>query len=272
MVVGRADRHDRVVVETMGIEPTTPCLQSRCSSHLSYVPVRDGHPIGTRLVPDRLTSSVMDAPERIQQWWEHHHLPRLVDLVLSDRLVGRWRHKIVSGAHGRVLEVGFGGGLNLPHYTDDVDAVVAVDPSTTGWNLAQERIAAFGRPVERVSEDAAVIDLPDQSVDTVISTWSLCSIPDVASALDEIARVLKPGGEFRLVEHSIAPSPRVNTIQRRIQPVWGRFSGGCHVDRDIAGLVANAGFDVSTLTSEYAFRRLPVQPWSWFVSGSTQRA
>lgn len=207
----------------------------------------------------------MSNPAEPQGWWDAHGLPHAVDIVLSDRFVGGWRRSVAAGARGTVLELGFGSGSNLTHYPPSVDRVLAIDPADSAWRRAESAIAAFGRPVTRIGTDAAVIDLPDASVDTVIATWTLCSIPEVESALAHARRVLRPGGSFRLVEHALAPRSWLATTQRILQPVWGRVAGGCHVDRDIRSLVRAAGFDDSGLSEGDAFGVRT--PWSWFVSG-----
>lgn len=212
----------------------------------------------------------MGAGDRLASLWERHSLPRAVDLVLSDRMVGGWRAKAAGAAHGRVLELGFGSGSNLRFLGDAVEEVLAIDPSEIGWRAARASIATFGRPVTLIGEDAAVIDLPDASVDTVVSTWTLCTIPEVESALAEARRVLRPGGDFRLVEHSLAARPGVARFQRRAQPLWGRVAGGCHIDRDIVGLLDRAGFDTSGLGAREAFPLLPAKPWTYFVSGAAR--
>ncbi|HHV20361.1 MAG TPA: class I SAM-dependent methyltransferase [Propionibacterium sp.] len=204
---------------------------------------------------------------RVEELWVDRGLPRAVDVILADRIVGGWRSAAVGAAEGRVLEFGFGSGANLRFYGESVKEVLAVDPSDLAWRAAQPGIARFGRPVTRIGDDAALIDLPDESVDTVVATWTLCSIADVEDALAEARRVLRPGGSFRLVEHSLSPRPSVQRFQRRVQPVWGRVSGGCHIDRDMSGLLASAGFDTGALTARDAFQFLPAKPWSYFVAG-----
>ncbi|GAA4398601.1 class I SAM-dependent methyltransferase [Ornithinibacter aureus] len=201
-----------------------------------------------------------------RQWWTDRVVPRLVDRSLDDRLAGPWREQVCGHACGVVLELGFGSGRTLPFYPDSVTRVLAVDPSDLAWEMAADRLTASRMPVERVSQDAASLPLAPESVDTVVSTWSLCTIPDLDGALAEVRRVLRPGGSFRFVEHALAASPRMARVQRAIQPVWGRVAGGCHVDRDILGLVRGAGFEVDTAHEGYL--DAVTSPASWFVMGS----
>lgn len=214
----------------------------------------------------------MSARERIEQFWVDRGLPSAVDIVLADRIVGNWRAAAVGAARGRVLEFGFGSGSNLRFYSDGVTEVLAIDPSDTGWRSARAKIAEFERPVTRIGDDAAVIDLPDASVDTVVTTWTLCSVPDVERALAEARRVLRPEGTLRLVEHSLSSRQGVRRFQRKAQPIWGRVSGGCHIDRDMVGLLSGAGFDTSALDARDAFRIWPARPWTYFVSGAAVAA
>jgi ubiquinone/menaquinone biosynthesis C-methylase UbiE len=201
--------------------------------------------------------------------WSERVLPRVVDLVLSERVSREWRERVCAEATGTVLEIGFGSGLNLPHYRAGVERVLAAEPSDRAWEIAGPRIEDFGRPVERVSPDAARLPLGDRSVDTVVSTWSLCTVPDVRSALTEARRVLRPGGTLRFVEHSRAPEQAVRRVQDTIQPVWGRIAGGCHVTRDIPELVRAAGFDLET-DAAYLSRFPVARPWAWFVVGTAR--
>ena len=161
--------------------------------------------------------------------------------MLSDRLVADWRRRACADARGIVLEIGFGSGRNLDFFDADVIEVFAVDPSDAAWDRARERIDQFGRRVTRVGFTAEHLPLPDDSVDAVVSTWTMCSIADLQRALNEARRVLRPGGALHFVEHSLSPSPRVASVQRGIQPAWGRVSGGCHVDRDLPRILRSAG-------------------------------
>ena len=207
----------------------------------------------------------------VARWWTEQLVPCLVDLALTDATVGRWRTTVCAGLRGDVLEIGFGSGRNLPFYPDAVSRVLAVEPSQIAWERARERIAAFGGTVDRVGVDAARLPVEASSVDAVVSTWTMCTVPAIESALAEVRRVLRPGGTLRFVEHTLAPSPRVAGVQRAIQPLWGRVSGGCHVDRDIVGLLEDGGYAVDLTYSGYVAGG-PAAPWSRFVTGSATPA
>ena len=200
-------------------------------------------------------------------WWEEKVLPRLNHRALAGADAAAWRAPVCAGASGTVLDIGFGSGPNLPLYPEAVRRVLAAEPSDLAWSLAADRTAAFGRPVERVSLDAAdLAGVPDASVDTAVSAWSMCTVPDIGAALAEARRVLTPSGSLRFVEHARSPDPKVARTQDRIQPVWGRLAGGCHVDRDLVGLVEGAGFTVEVTRRQVVAGGL-ARPWSWSVSG-----
>ena len=198
---------------------------------------------------------------RAPRWWDEHVLPRLVDRTMSGPQVEGLRAATCGrdAVRGLVVEVGFGSGRNLAHYGADVTGVLAVEPADLAWERALPRIAAFGRPVERVGTDAAGLDLSTASVDAVVSTWTLCTIPALTTALAEIARVLRPGGALHFVEHTTSDHPALARAQAVVQPVWGAWAGGCHLDRDIPGELERAAY---ALTSHG--RR------GWFVSGSAR--
>lgn len=204
-----------------------------------------------------------------RRWWDERALPRLVDLVLADEGARRYRTGATAGLAGDVVELGFGSGRNLPHYPETVERVLAVEPADLAWDRAAERVGGFGRPVERVALDGAALPLPDASVDAVVSTWTLCTIPDVEAAVGEVRRVLRPGGELRFVEHALAPDEWVRRTQRRVQPVWGAFAGGCHLDRDLPGMLAAAGFEVELGGASYV-TGWPLRAWGWFVHGTAR--
>lgn len=184
-------------------------------------------------------------------WWCERVVPRLIDRFLSTDEVAQLRGRVCAGLAGDVLEVGFGSGLNLPHYPDAVTGVWAVEPSDLAWQLAQPRISAGGFPVARAGLDGARLDLPDGRYDAVVSTFTMCSIPDLEAALSEIRRVLRPGGVLHFVEHGLSPQANVAKWQRRLQPLHGRLAGGCHLNRPIADLVRGSGLDLAQLETFY---------------------
>ncbi|WP_460863785.1 class I SAM-dependent methyltransferase [Rhodococcus aerolatus] len=173
-------------------------------------------------------------------------LPRLIDVALG-RGVEALRAEVCAGLHGTVVEVGFGSGRNVAHYPAAVSRVLAVDPSPGGRALAADRIAASPVPVEWVGLDGQRLPLAAGSADAVLSTWTLCTIPDVATALAEVRRVLRPGGTLHVLEHGRSPRPGVAAWQHRLGPVWGRLAGGCHLDRPVPDLLRAAGFEVDGL-------------------------
>ncbi|HSU34888.1 MAG TPA: class I SAM-dependent methyltransferase, partial [Propionibacteriaceae bacterium] len=156
--------------------------------------------------------------------WGSHVLPRLIDRALNTSEVNARRALVCSGLRGRVLEIGFGSGLNVAHYPESVADVLAVEPSDLAWRIAQPRIAASGRTVKRAGLDGEHLAVEDESVDAVLSTYTLCSIPDVDAALREVRRVLKPDGTLHFLEHGLAPQPEVQKWQLRLQPIQSRFA------------------------------------------------
>lgn len=178
-------------------------------------------------------------------------LPRLTDRLLRGRPIEELRQQAAAGLGGDVLEVGFGSGRNVPHYPAGVARALAVDPATVGRRLAARRVAASPVPVEYVGLDGEDLPLDDDSIDHVLTTWTLCSIPDVRRALAEVHRVLRPGGALHFVEHGLAPDPGVARWQRRLNPVQRRLFGGCHLDRPIDALVRGAGLDIARLENRY---------------------
>ena len=171
-------------------------------------------------------------------------LPRFVDIALSGGAFSRLRERVTSGLEGEVLEVGFGSGRNVPYYPDAVTRVWAVDPAITGRRLAAARLAASRVPVDYVGLDGEQLPLGDSSVDSVLTTWTLCTIPAAEQALSEIRRVLRPGGALHFIEHGRAPDPRVARWQDRFTPVQRFVAGGCHLNRQVDKLIAAAGLEV----------------------------
>jgi ubiquinone/menaquinone biosynthesis C-methylase UbiE len=185
-------------------------------------------------------------------WYVDRVVPRITDLALRGRELGEIRARVCAGLEGEVLEVGFGSGLNVPHYPPAVRRVQAVDPATVGRRLAAERLAASPVPVEFVGLDGARLPLEDGSVDHVLTTWTLCTIPDVERALAEVRRVLRPGGSLHFVEHGLAPQPRLARWQHRLTPIQRRVFAGCHLDRPIDALVERAGLRLTALDTYFA--------------------
>jgi ubiquinone/menaquinone biosynthesis C-methylase UbiE len=178
-------------------------------------------------------------------------LPRIINVVCGMKSLRQYRQRVCEGLHGRVLEVGFGSGLNIPYYPEEVSVVEAVEPADIGWKLAGKRMAGTTVPVERKGLDGQTLPLPDDSCDAALSTYTLCTIPDVGAALQEIRRVLKPGGTFHFLEHGLAPDEPVRRWQHRLEPVQKRIAGGCHLTRPISDLVSGAGFTITELDVFY---------------------
>ena len=178
-------------------------------------------------------------------------LPRFIDIALGTKEFDGIRARVASYLDGEVLEVGFGSGRNVPHYPAGVKRVRAIDPATLGRRLAAGRVSASSVPVEYVGLDGQRLPLDDMSVDHVLVTWTLCTIPDVSTALDEIYRVLRPGGALHFVEHGRSPRPRVAQWQDRLTPLWGKAFGGCHLNRSIAEIVTSSGLEMTHL-DEYS--------------------
>jgi SAM-dependent methyltransferase len=197
-------------------------------------------------------------------FYSDHVLPRLTDrccgLVPTEH-----RARACAGLVGQVVEVGFGSGLNVPHYPAGVTRVLAVEPSDVGFRRAADRLAASPVPVERVGLDAARLPLPDGSVDNSLSTWTMCTIDDLDAALAELRRVLRPGGRLHFVEHGLSPDDRIARWQHRLNGLQGRLAGGCRIDRPIAGLVEDAGFRLEQLETGYLHGART--PWGYLYEG-----
>lgn len=180
----------------------------------------------------------------IQTWYDRHVLPRVLDLACGIRPVSQQRQKIIPLAQGQVLEVGMGTGLNVPFYDRNrVQRVVGVDPALELHALAQRRISQAGLNVELVGLSAERLPLADASFDTVVCTYTLCSIPDPVQALGEMRRVLRPGGRLLFSEHGRAPDASVARWQHRLQPLWTPLAGGCRLSVDVPAILRAAGFD-----------------------------
>jgi len=178
-------------------------------------------------------------------------LPRLIDLGCRCKLATERRLALVPSASGAVLEVGIGSGLNLPFYSKSVTRLVAVDPSQALLSMARRKTAGLGFPVDLRCESAEALSLAERSIDTIVMTFTLCSIPEPVRALREMRRVLRPGGRLLFAEHGLAPDPGVRRWQERLNPVWNRLAGGCNLNRRIDALLAEGGFRVAELRAAY---------------------
>ncbi|MGZ5400747.1 MAG: class I SAM-dependent methyltransferase [Nocardioides sp.] len=195
--------------------------------------------------------------------WGDQVVPRLADRALRSPELGELRRQVCAPLRGRTLEIGFGGGLNIPWYPPAVSGVAAVEPSDVGWGLSERRRARTGVPIERRGLDGQRLDEPDASYDAVLSTFTLCTIPDPVAALAEVRRVLRPDGVLCLLEHGLAPDARIASWQHRLDGVQQRLAGGCHLTRDMALLVRGAGFELTRLETSYLEGPALARPWSY---------
>ncbi|WP_228000853.1 class I SAM-dependent methyltransferase [Nocardia australiensis] len=178
-------------------------------------------------------------------------VPRLVNLACGMRFNNPLRKRTCAGLHGRVVEIGFGSGHNVPFYPATVKSVSAVEPADLGWKLAAGRIAQATVPIERAGLDGQSLPFPDNCFEAALSTWTICTIPDIATALAEVRRVLVPGGTLHFVEHGLAPDPKVQLWQHRLNPIQKAIAGGCNLDRDIRAILEDAGFEVRDIDVFY---------------------
>jgi ubiquinone/menaquinone biosynthesis C-methylase UbiE len=195
--------------------------------------------------------------------------PRALNRMMDTQQTRTIRSRVCAALTGDVVEIGFGPGLNLPHLPSAVTALHAVDPMESGRALARERLAASPVDVEFVGLDGQKIPLDDESVDSALSTWTLCSIPDPVAAVREIRRVLRPGGLLRFVEHGRSPSARVFTWQRRLNPLQRRVAGGCTLDSDIAAIIVAGGLCIDHIDTYYAKGEPKTHGWTF--EGSAHR-
>src|SRR5215213_221284 len=178
-------------------------------------------------------------------------LPRVIDVACGTKPATAQRHQVCEGLAGEVVEIGFGSGLNVPFYSPAVKRVAAVEPADAGWKLAAKRLSATSVPVERAGLDGQSLPFEDDSFDSALSTWTMCTIPDLDAALAEVRRVLKPGGTLHFVEHGLAPDEDVQKWQHRLEPIQKRVFGGCHLTRPTVDLLKSAGFTISELDVYY---------------------
>jgi ubiquinone/menaquinone biosynthesis C-methylase UbiE len=198
-------------------------------------------------------------------WYDRHILPHLIDIACGMGAVMKTRAQVVPLAEGRVLEIGIGSGLNLSFYDPaKVSAIVGVDPSAEMQKLAQQRAAQISIPVEMIALELGQIRAADASFDSIVCTFTLCTIPDAHAALKEMRRVLKPGGKLLFSEHGLAPDLPVVRWQNRLTPIWKPLAGGCHLNRDIPALLRASGFHIEQIESRYL---QGPRPMTWVSCG-----
>lgn len=187
----------------------------------------------------------------LRDHYDQHILPHLIDWVMRSPMATHERAQLIPQATGRVLEIGAGSGLNFPYYSGAISHLYALEPSGKLIAKAEPRAARTPFPVEFLNFTGEAIPLGDASIDTVVSTWVLCSIPDVATALNEMRRVLKPGGALLFIEHGLSPTPALAAWQDRLSPLWSCCAGGCQLNRRPDRLIEAAGFNLEHLEQTY---------------------
>jgi ubiquinone/menaquinone biosynthesis C-methylase UbiE len=214
-----------------------------------------------------LPPEIEQLPDRqgyILSFYNDHILPHVINLAMRNRELRPYRERVLSQAHGRVLEIGIGSGLNLPLYGSRVDTILGLDPAARLITMAQDAANRSKIPVTLITGSAQAIPIDSDSIDTLVTTWTLRSIPDAVAALQEMHRVLKPAGQLLFVEHGSAPEENVRKWQNRLTPVWKRIGGGCHLSRPIRALIEGAGFRMIRLDMGYA--KGP-RPMTFFYEG-----
>lgn len=184
-------------------------------------------------------------------WYHTRIVPHLVHLSMRQETLVPYRRRVIAGARGRVLEIGFGSGLNLPFYGSDVSDIVGLEPSAKLLSMAKRSVNSATAKTEFLEASAESIPLGDRSVDTAVTTWTLCTIPDVVRALAEVRRVLRPDGRLLFVEHGRSSDAAIRRWQDRLDPLWKPMAGGCHLNRPIADLIARSGFEIERLKNGY---------------------
>ncbi len=196
--------------------------------------------------------------------YDRYILPNLIDLIARTAPVMQPRAEVVPQAEGRVLEIGIGSGLNLSLYDPArVSEIVGVDPAAGMQRLARQRAAQIGIGVRTIALELGQIQAADASFDSIVCTYTLCSIPDAPAALKEMRRVLKPGGKLLFCEHGKSPDLPVLRWQNRLTPWWKPLGGGCHLNRDIPALIQASGFNIRRIESSYLQKGPRIMTWTW---------
>jgi ubiquinone/menaquinone biosynthesis C-methylase UbiE len=184
-------------------------------------------------------------------FYQRRILPHLVHQSMRQTTFAAYRKRIVPAAEGRVLEIGVGSGLNLPFYSEQATHMIGLDPSAPLLSMAGKAADRIGRRIELLEASAEEIPLDSRTIDTVVITWTLCSVPDVTGALREIRRILRADGRLLFIEHGRSPDADVRRWQDRLTPLWKRVAGGCHLNRPVPELVTQAGFDIERIETGY---------------------
>jgi ubiquinone/menaquinone biosynthesis C-methylase UbiE len=200
-------------------------------------------------------------------FYQDQIVPLLINLTMRRRDLAAYRSRVVPAADGRVLEIGIGSGLNLPFYSRNVEHLIGLDPSPKLLSMVRRNLRPDTPSIELIEGSAEAIPLANGTVDTLVTTWTLCSIPDAGRALREMHRVLKPTGRLLFVEHGRAPEPNVRWWQDRLTPAWKRIGGGCHLNRAIQNLIEDAGFQFDRF--ETGYMRGP-KPLAFMYEGSAR--
>ncbi|MEY1676930.1 class I SAM-dependent methyltransferase [Gordonia sp. ABKF26] len=184
-------------------------------------------------------------------FYDDRVLPHLIERTCGMAALTPLRARACAPLSGRMIEIGFGSGLNVGVYPPTLTEVAAVEPSAVGWSMATDRVATSAVPIERAGLDGQRLEFDDDSFDAALTTFTLCTIPDVRAALGELRRVLRPDGQLAFLEHGSAPDPRVRRWQRRLEPIQKRVAGGCHLTRDVRAELTAAGFALGPVDAFY---------------------
>lgn len=201
------------------------------------------------------------------RWWDERVVPKLTDVALRGHEIGELRGLACRGLSGTVVEIGFGSGLNVRWYPDEVTSIAAVEPSDAGWRVSERRRERATVPVERRGLDGQRLDLADASADSALVTFSLCTIPDAELALRELRRVVRLGGTLHFLEHGLSPDPPTAARQRRFEPMQRRLAGGCHLTRQPASLVSDAGWTIEEVAHDQLAGPSFMAPWTYLTRG-----